>query len=53
MKAIEISIKKKRLSKIKTKDYHIKQIIEPDYNYDWIKDKQSPYDDSEYTKENY
>ena len=50
MKTIKISVKKRRL---KTKEYHIKQIIEPDYDYDWIKDKQLPYDDSEYTKENY
>ena len=53
MKTIEISIKKKRCLKIKTKDYHIGQTIKPDYDYDWIKDKQLPYDDSEYTKENY
>lgn len=50
MKTIEIPTKK-RHSKFKTKDYHIKQTIKP--NYDWIKDKQLPYDDSEYTKENY
>lgn len=50
MKTIEISIKKIR-SKIKTKDHHIEQTIKP--SNDWIKDKQAPYDDSEYTKENY